>query len=248
MSFAMLHGYFDESGKFKDHDVISLCGWIGQLQDWELLAQEWQDALTRHDLTDIHMAQMKGQDRVLEEFADIIKGRVICGVGSALNTKLYRSMPETFQKRAGHPHFLVFSAVIKQAIDRIEEFAKHVGLGKDVFLSLIFDQDEQLSQECFRLLNKLKKIDSRVRERVTGVCFCNRRQLFPLQAADMIAYETRAEIDRRANHPEQQVSRLFSRMSTKHPSGKPDGFYNGVIYDKKELERTANLWGIKVPA
>ena len=245
MSFAMLHGYFDDSGKLQDHDVTALSGWISQLQDWEKFALEWNALLEKHNINEFHMAQLKGRSGFLPEFADVIKRNILCGVGAAINTKVYRSMPQAFRKKAANPHFLAFSTVVKLAIDRVEAFAQRTGLGDNVFLGLIFDQDEQLSQECFKLLNKLKKIDSRVRERVTGVCFCNRRQLVPLQAADLIAYETREEIDRRINRPNQVVSEIFSALTTKDTSGKPDGFYNGIFYDKKELERIANLWSIK---
>ncbi len=246
MSFALLHGYFDDSGKLQDHDVTALCGWISQLQDWEKFALEWNALLEKHNISDFHMAQLKGKCDFLPEFVDLIKRNILCGVGAAINTSVYRSMPQPFRNKAGHPHFLAFSTVVRLAIDRVEAYAQHVGLGNSVFLSLIFDQDEQLSQECFKLLNKLKKIDERVRRRVTGLCFCSRRQLPPLQAADMIAYETRREVDRRIYHPDHVVSEIFSAMTTKDPSRKPDGFYNGIIYDKKELERTADLWGIKV--
>jgi hypothetical protein len=248
MPFAILHGYFDDSGKLQDQNIIALCGWISHLLDWEKFAEQWHAALERHNISDFHMAKLKGQDAVLEDFVGIIKrnSNVLCGVGAAINTQVYRAMPQVFRNKAGHPHFLAFSTIVKLAIDRIEAFAREVGFGDEVFLALIFDQDEQLSQECFKLLNKLKKIDERVRKRVTGLCFCNRRQVYPLQAADMIAYETRAEIDRRINRPQEPVSKIFAAMTTKDPSGKPDGFYNGIIYDRKELERTARLLGISI--
>src|SRR5947207_2860364 len=45
-----LTGYFDESGKFKDHKVVSFAGFVGDVRGWEMLHMEWMRLLAKNGL------------------------------------------------------------------------------------------------------------------------------------------------------------------------------------------------------
>jgi hypothetical protein len=261
MAKAILHGAFDESGKFHDKDVVSLCGWISTLQDWERFGFEWNGILSQFGVKEIHTAELlafKGQysylrhkwgkrkdekrDWLINECIRAIRKDVRRGFGVAIDTKHYRGMSQKFRDKVGDPYLMAFQNVIKWCLDEVEKYAEIKKLGNDVSLALIFDQDEQQSGECLKLLNRITKVDESARKRITGICFCNRRSYTPLQAADLIAYETRMEIDRRMYRPSEPVSLRFMEMSSKVSAdrgGGPDGLFNGLIYDAEALENLA---------
>src|SRR5580700_3644963 len=130
MPMAILHAAFDESGKFHDHDVTSLCGWISPLEAWEKFAIQWQAALDRIGINELHTTEFVslhgqyshlrtiwGEEKeakisdALTQFVNVIRGTVGKGVGATIDAKHYRAMPDEF-KRAIHPsrdpHFIAF--------------------------------------------------------------------------------------------------------------------------------------------
>src|ERR1700730_4216854 len=52
---AVLIGYFDESGKFKDHEIVAFCGLIATFDYWDRFNQEWQYLLRHYGLKSLHM-------------------------------------------------------------------------------------------------------------------------------------------------------------------------------------------------
>jgi hypothetical protein len=46
---ASLYAYFDESGKFKDHKIVSFCGFVADFQQSEAFAGDWRYLLRRND-------------------------------------------------------------------------------------------------------------------------------------------------------------------------------------------------------
>jgi hypothetical protein len=261
MALVNLHGVFDESGKFHDHDVTSLCGWISALPSWEEFALQWQAALARIGIDELHTAEFMGlhgqyshlrtiwgEERdakisaALTEFVNVIRGTVARGVGATIDSKYYRSMPDDFKRElspSGDPHFVAFQEVLFKAIRTAQHTAKEHGLGTNVKVSLIFDQDEGQSVECMKLLNKMKKQYPEIRERVTGICFCDRRNYHPLQAADFIAYQTKKEMERRMYRPQETPSKWFTMLSARNPLDIPDGLFNARIFDAECLDELA---------
>lgn len=261
MPMAILHAAFDESGKFVDHDVTSLCGWVSPLQSWDRFAIQWQAALDRVGINELHTAEfvsLHGQyahlrtiwgkekeekiSNALTEFVNVIRSAAGKGLGATIDAKHYRSMRDDFKKaihESRDPHYIAFQEVLQQSVAVVERYAKETGLGRNVKVGLIFDQDEGQSVECLKLLNKIKKRYPEIRERVSGICFCDRRNYQPLQAADFIAYETKKEMERRNQRPKEPVSKWFTLLSSKNPENVPDGLFNARIFDAEVLDELA---------
>ena len=261
MSMAILHAAFDESGKFHDHDVTSLCGWIASYDAWDCFASGWQAALNEIGIEEFHAADFMGlhgkyshlrgiwgdekevrKNSALTLLVNVIRSTMGKGVGATIDSKHYRSMDDGF-KRAIHkskdPHFIAFIEVLEQTLANVEKFAKEHGLGPNVKVGLIFDQEEGQSVDCLKLLNKIKKERGDIRERVSGICFCDRRNYQPLQAADLIAYLTKKEMERRKNSPNEPISKWFVLLSSKNPTNIPDGLFNARIFDAEVLDELA---------
>lgn len=255
MPTAIIHGVFDESGKFQDHDAISLCGWIAPLNRWEYFASDWNNALRLSEIDELHTAEFIGlhgqysrirnkwgaqkiakRDKALDRFTRVIREHVGTGLGTVIDTKHYRSMSQSFRKRVGEdPYLIAFQDIIRQAMKYVKAFAQVNNLGDKVALALIFDQDEQQATECLRLLNKIKKNNPDIRKIISGICFCNRRGYLPLQAADFVAYEARQELDRKINHPHKPISPRFDALCSRNPAGFPDGMFNARLFDAEIL-------------
>ncbi len=262
MPMAILHAAFDESGKFLDHDVTSLCGWIASYDAWERFALGWQAALDEIGIDELHTAEFMGlygkyshlrgiwgeeqevkKNSALTLLVNVIRSTMGKGVGATVDSQHYRAMDDGTKKaihKSKDPHFIAFIEVLEQTIWNVEKFAKEHNLGPNVKAGLIFDQDEGQSVECLRLLNKIKRQRGDIRDRISGICFCDRRNYQPLQAADLIAYLTKKEMERRKNNPEAAVSKWFVLLSSKNRTEVPDGLFNARIFDAEVLDELAD--------
>jgi hypothetical protein len=249
----MLHVYFDESGKFQDKDYISFCGWVAPLEGWENFSVEWDALLERHRISHVHMAGLMNfrdefealkkewgpikRDRVLDDFANLIRSRVGYGVLTAFDTKHFRQMSQKFRDKIKNPHFTIFRLALNILMDKVALDVKNYPGIVDVNVSIICDQDAGTSSECLRHVHKLRQIDARARDRLVGVCFCDSKSVSPLQAADMLAYTIRAEIERRSQHPHLQENALVSKFQYKEDVfGTRSQFSQGILLDGKFLD------------
>lgn len=98
-------------------------------------------------------------------------------------------MPQsTFKKKAEDTHYLAFQQAVMTALKKTEGFSLNDSI------SVILDDDEKYSLECYKLLNKIKINHPEWRRRITGICFVDDRTCPPVQAADMISYCTRDQL------------------------------------------------------
>ena len=54
---AVLHGFFDESGKYHQHDVVTFSGFLATYKQWTKLQEKWENALRRHSLDYFHFTR-----------------------------------------------------------------------------------------------------------------------------------------------------------------------------------------------
>jgi hypothetical protein len=254
MPSVILHAVFDESGKFQDHDAISLCGWINNLAGWDTFALRWKRVLNQFDMKELHTTEFMGlygqyselggkwgEERdqkkfeALSMFVEVIRDYVERGLGAAIDSKHFRSMPQQDRKIIGaDPYFIAFQEILLQAVNHAQFYSQRTGI-EDVAVGLVFDQDERQEIECIKIFNEIKKIRPEVRKTFTGICFADRRTYEPLQAADLIAYVTRQEFDRRQHHPDWPISPWFDALSARNRNYIIDGLFNARIFDAQCL-------------
>lgn len=209
---AQVYIYGDESGKFHNSDVVSMCGYVGQRDDWQRLSQMWAQRRQNRMLPPIHMSQMfspqpkhawkqfrkkyseeewaNARRGILNEFSGLISSGNIYAVGAVVDAKHFRSMPNSEFKDFYHdPVFLGFYALLFSAVKRISNVDRLGSIG------FIVDDDCETAPEFYQRLTQLRamphEICREVSERVDAITFA-RDEAYPgVQAADMLAYEAR---------------------------------------------------------
>jgi uncharacterized protein DUF3800 len=54
---AIIHAFFDESGKHKDHPVVTFCGVCAPQSKLQQFDDAWNGLLRHYGLSSLHMAQ-----------------------------------------------------------------------------------------------------------------------------------------------------------------------------------------------
>ena len=248
----MFHGYFDESGKWRDKDDISFCGWVSRADVWEEFSKPWTDLLSEIGIDYLHSSEFIGLSGVyaplrsrikLEEtsdilirFAKIISGSVAIGYASALDAKHFRTMSSAFKKRMGDPHYLVFKMVMNQVMQDIS-LINDLNNSIDIRAGIICDQDPGTSNHCLTWFNKFRQFNDKARRCLSGICFADATGAIPLQAADLLAFAIRKEVERRRKDDGSCPSELYNTLSTRRQSnGQYGTFLRGSIVDKFYLD------------
>lgn len=251
---AVFYIYCDQSGKFVRDDYISFCGYVGHASEWERFALEWNNCRMRWGVPAVHMARImfpdrkddewlkiknargkdwdKWRDLVLGDFAATIRSAQIVAVGAIVDSKHFNALADSeFKREAKDPLFLALHTVIMRGIEVTEVIDRHSPIG------LVIDDDHENSIECYRRLNKLKEhpdpMFRKVKDRVHAMSFANDVSFPGLQAADMLAYESRRFMVERITNPAAEPSDLYLSLTlllTHQPK-----LYTPEILD--ELER-----------
>jgi superfamily I DNA and RNA helicase len=100
-------------------------------------------------------------------------------------------------------------------------------------ISLILDDEEEKSIECYRLLKKLKRSLPDAKERIVSMCFSDDRAIAALQASDLFAYFTRAEARRRFFGRDYAYKNLFPEFNI---AGRRLRFEGGLL-DREEIAK-----------
>src|SRR5579864_9013955 len=114
---AYIQCYVDESGKFKDHQIVSLCGFggnQGQIQTFEAL---WQSLLRRNGMRSLHMKKatrftqplgsrnaaigLEYRKTALLSFAECARDSMEVAVHVAIDVSAFNALPGDERKLLG---------------------------------------------------------------------------------------------------------------------------------------------------
>lgn len=204
---AVFHACLDESGKFRDSQYISFCGYISDFKSWEMFSQEWDALRLKLGLPPIHMASLASQADLLIKFAGLIQKFALRTVGVAVDVGAFNSRSEKFKNRFrnGDPHYLAFYTVISSVDKLLDDRPESV--------SLICDDDEGTATSCYKLLALLKSQYPNLKKRFPSICFADDESYPPLQAADMLAYTARSVLVDKAQGKEIGAERLYKALT-----------------------------------
>jgi hypothetical protein len=111
----ILHGCFDESGKWQDSTYLSFAGYVTSFNVWMEVQREWENAMEKHGLKFLHTKHEK-RTEVLMEFAQIIKSKPLFGVCFAIDAAAYSSLSDADKKVLKYkPKQIAFYRTIKGA-------------------------------------------------------------------------------------------------------------------------------------
>jgi hypothetical protein len=205
---AAVQFHCDESGKFQNSSYVSFCGFLGNGDQWAKLLAAWRAARIRHHVPPIHVSAMlhpsekngwlavsqKYEDKwpdkcreILDDFSLVIEEQKLICFGTVIDVKAFASLnlPILQERTAGDPHYLAVETTMIGALTKVLWGDSNATMG------LIMDDDEEKAMPCYRLYRMVREHNPKAKERYSGICFAS-DDLYPgIQAADMLAHESR---------------------------------------------------------
>jgi hypothetical protein len=242
----LLEAYFDDSGQESDRTnrFVCIAGYLSPTGQWEEFNRRWGELLVKHGLADLHMKlwskikRDKGwsdehADDVLNEFIDVIRSGRLWGFGAGVDAQQWRALPRAKRDKFGSAQEFVMQRVFRLIADETEA----AGLLQP--FNLVFDQDEQFSKPRLSRYYDVKKIDPVAKQRASVISFADAKTCLSLQAADLLAYLTRARLlEREEGKPE---SALWKRLMTPLPGMVSKYSWDGWTGPNIEAELDAAL-------
>jgi hypothetical protein len=244
----ILHSFFDESGKFQDHQIVAFCGFgasPSQLKDFDA---QWENQLRRTGLEVLHWVKarrygkrlspkigeqsLKERMSELKPFADCINDHLGIGVATAFEVKGYTSFAPKSKKLLGgsdNPFYVQFLRTITLLLD----FAK-----AEESVTITCDEDEETAWNCYQLFKRVKKIDPLARRRLGAVTFADDVHFPALQAADMLSFLCREHAHAQFYETPYEYHEFFRYLT--QPRGSSSLEWKVAIKNKRALKRLDN--------
>ena len=204
---AVIYAYFDESGKHKDHPVVSfsgVCGTESRIKQFEVA---WNALLRQHGLSDFKMTKalqshrqfsdlipkQTPQERVeaLKPFADCICDNLELGLMQAWDVQGFNALSKDTKAKLGavdDPYYLGFNRGVLGLVDYVQE---------DDRISLICDDDAETAWDCYLHYCGMRRANDDVRKKTIALSFADDKYFPALQGADFVAALNRLEAERR---------------------------------------------------
>jgi len=216
--------FFDESGKFKDHKVISIAGVASFAQEFQGFGTEWERLLRTNGLSDLSAKNVLNPNRALSKkntevglqkrigtllpFVLCIRKHLQVVTGVAVDVAVFRKLPSHFFQILGHdPAYVAFL----RSMLRVVEFTP----SKDK-INLICDDEEQTALPFYHLYRRMKKVLPEAKEKMASISFADDRYLFGLQASDFVSSIIRQQVTKEMKRVKYDYEPLFTAL-TKSP-------------------------------
>jgi hypothetical protein len=218
------HLFLDDSGKEGQATtpIVCLAGYLAHDDVIASLNEKWIQLLIKYGIPEIHMKSLvpmtgiykdvgwsdEQRDAVVAEFIEVINSTNMVGVGIAVNTAAWRKYKGKYPKiNVGNIQQFCLNRAVSRVIARLHE------VGVDDHLSLVFDTDPEFGVARFNTFCALMRYDTRANRRLMAITF-GHPMFFPgLQAADLLAWETRKELARDGRfEPTRRWKAMFTRM------------------------------------
>jgi len=237
----MLSAYMDETGHFQDQGqrFVGMAGLIATAYNWKRFETKWKAALKKFQLPYFHMVEFAGFKGEFEGWSEMkrrnLMNRLLTiidvtygyPVGSVIPLDVYRALSPERQKRFKDPYFLAFMDCI---IFAAMLMAPHQTEEK---MALVFSEQLEFRGHALRLYDHAQRIFKGMMK-VTTPIFRDMREIVPLQAADLVAYEIYKEADRLAYRPEANPRVPFERLLK---TARRSANFNLInIHDKDSIE------------
>lgn len=222
----MLIAYFDETGHSKDQRTRfnGMAGLIAPEDHWEAFENKWKATLNQFDLPFFHMTDFANfagpllgwseakRQRLFAKLMRHIENVFPMPIGTSLPMNSFREMPENHQQMFGDPYLLGFLNVITQSSIFLKYMKDDLGAGESVKIALVFSDQVEFRHDASKLYEDavdllkdtvaMKDVAVKLRNTTLSPVFRDMRELLPLQAADIIAYEVYKEHERRLYRPQ----------------------------------------------
>jgi uncharacterized protein DUF3800 len=213
--------FFDESGKFKDHKVISFGGVAAYNENFIDFANEWGRLLFRNGLQALNAKNVLNARRPLSRkntrvgleqriedlasFVGCIRKHLQVVIGVRIDVRAFKKLPtHFFQTYGADPIFVAFARSMLEVIGFTPDRDK---------ISFVCDDEEEVAFHMFKLYRRVKKIFPGARNKLVAITFADDKALFALQAADLVSSIMRLEAGRRMLRAKYDYLPLFKALS-----------------------------------
>lgn len=206
-----IFGFFDDSGKWRQHNIVLLCGYLGSEKDWSEFERRWRDRLgNRKAIHATQLLQKRGEPEtgaLVSDCIDIIRDEIPCGIVVGLDAVHYRRLTDNQRNRIGAAPLICLSQVLRLAVEKMQEWRT------DQYgsLHLTFDDSDEDAENMLRTWLRLRKVRQELRNIVGSIGFANDEIACPLQAADLLA---NLALKYNAEHPEASIIDYVGTLMT----------------------------------
>jgi hypothetical protein len=164
---------------------------------------------------------------VLEDFSAAIKMSQLAGFGVALDAEAWRRLPKEFIKANGTAQEFCFIRILRMVVERMKRSCP------DERISILFDCDRTFAPSRFQRYIQVREKVADAARFLNAFTVGEPKVFQPLQAADLLAWETRKDLLR-------QIEGLDSRPEFQHMMKNLPGFfpdYTAELWTAELLER-----------
>jgi hypothetical protein len=242
---AIIQAYFDESGKHKEHPVVTFCGVCVSQSKLDQFDDAWNSLLQQYGLRSLHMVNaMKHKKlsptvpastpeeriQVMKPFADCINTKLEYGLIQAYDVNGFNALPKGIRAGLGSPtdpYFVAFARGLLALNDYVHADDK---------ISIVCDHDLETAWDCFRHYNGIRRAHDLIRKQTISLSFADDEYFPALQAADMIAYLARLEAKRQFYKTPYSYKPLLDYLVDNRPANSTLKW--GVMFANETLMRS----------
>jgi len=198
---SMVSVYFDDSGTHQQSAVAVAACFVSDHRRWGLFSADWNSVLTKEGIreTGFHMADFVARqppfdwddtrrDLALKRLIGIIRDHALVGMTTAVSKRDYDQLiTGRLREKLGNNHY---TFAVQSCMSHINEW-RHT-LHDSQPYSYVFDQMGKGKNEINRFFEDMVGNNLTIHFGIeeSGWSFQDRRQELPLQAADMLAWES----------------------------------------------------------
>jgi Protein of unknown function (DUF3800) len=217
---AMFEVYFDDSGTHPASKIAVAACYVSTRRGWKEFAAEWDRARWEEHFDVFHMAEFVAlpenshepfchwdrskKEHVYARLAKIINQNKRIGVAVAVPKEAYDKTSETFRSRWGREHY-TFAA--RMCLSKIAEW--RTGSQITDGFQYIFDWEMKGSGKRIEISSIWDSIDplasSQLGTDEGGLSFQHKKNVKPLQAADVLAWQMYSHMGKIANSEQDRV-------------------------------------------
>jgi hypothetical protein len=229
--------YIDESGIHDGSLVFAAAGYLAPADEWKAFSEKWMAVLDSEGVRELHMRafahsrdEFRGWD---EERKAVVLGRLIDVLNETVavghSCLIYRGTEKDWQNTwSGHLMVRPYAGSLPHCIVQLARRSP-IFLGEDEKIGFVCGRNREWNPKAFALYQEMRVApEFDFRDRLGAITFESPRECAPLQAADLLAYDSRRRLLDWRRDPASEPRRSALRLET--------GRVTHCTHDKEELE------------